>query len=468
MPEQYTTGVRELDELLGGLQPHTMLLIAGHPGAGKTTLAAHICYSNSLNGGKCLYITFYEDKEKLYRNMSAIGLDLRSIEEKGFLHFIKLPVASTDEILNAIMSLITRDQYDVVVLDSLNPVLEMTQQQEASRAILLNFFYQLTSLIKGVLVTVAEIPLGKSDLDLGAVEFVVDAIIYLKHRVEHGLLSRIMEVRKVRGAPLTVVEAPFLIIEGEGVKVYVPPKPARVLSGKERGLKTTIELITEMLGELRKGDILHVSYPPHGRSPLVIAPLIDLAVSNDARVLFVSFTYAPDELRELFISICKNYFELEPETTIRVLNRYFYLVSYNPAAYSLTHLNSLLVELIKDLNPDIVVLHGGEELSTFARDPGEFWALFKNFLIWLKNSGILVIVYSARVRSLCTKMTDSLSDAVARLHYRYVNGEPKFVFHIWMRGSNPRVFELTEKDFDKYSHQARKLSDLVRLKTTSG
>jgi circadian clock protein KaiC len=137
---EYTTGSPELDDLIGPILPNTMLLVAGHPGSGKTSLASQICYANMRLGKKCLYVTFYENKGKLYKNMYKIGVDFQSAEEKGFFKFVKLPVVSVESFLKEFASLVEREDIDVVVLDSINPVLELTEKREEHRAILLNFF----------------------------------------------------------------------------------------------------------------------------------------------------------------------------------------------------------------------------------------------------------------------------------------------------------------------------------------
>ncbi|MEM4469863.1 MAG: ATPase domain-containing protein, partial [Desulfurococcaceae archaeon] len=203
---EFTTGMRELDELIGGIRGPYMLLIVGHPGAGKSTLASQICYVNALKGHKCLYMSFYESKEKLFRNVAKLGINLVEAENKGLLVHVKLPVAATQEVLDTISRLVTKDSYRVVVVDSINPLMDFLKRKE-QRAILLNFFYNLVDAISGLLVVVSEVPLGKEALSLGSIEFVADAIVYLKHRVSRGLVTRILEIRKVRGAPLTVVEA---------------------------------------------------------------------------------------------------------------------------------------------------------------------------------------------------------------------------------------------------------------------
>jgi circadian clock protein KaiC len=77
MSRGFVFGVEGLDKLFGeALKPPVTIVIAGHPGAGKTTLASSICYYNAINGHKCFYVSLQEDKAKLYGNMRNLGLDL--------------------------------------------------------------------------------------------------------------------------------------------------------------------------------------------------------------------------------------------------------------------------------------------------------------------------------------------------------------------------------------------------------
>lgn len=441
-----------------------MLLIVGHPGAGKTSLASQVCYANTEKGKKCLYITFYEDKEKLYKNMNKLGLNLADAEARGLFTYVKLPVITPDELLSTITNLLEKETFDIVVIDSINPILELVQSREEQRAILLNFFYQLINTITGPLVIVAELPLGKETLDLGSIEFVADVIIYMKHKVEYGLLSRVMEVRKLRGAPLSVVEAPFLITEKEGVKIYKPPRPERVLTGGEKPLRNTMSIISDSLGPIMLGDLIYVSYPPHGRTPLVAVPIIDLAVTNDIKVLFISFTYSPDEIRNLFRVVLRQYLNIEPELAMRILNQYFYITSYNPSAYSLTHLITMIYELIEKLDPGIIAFHGDEIFSVVTRDPAEFWINYRNLLITLKNKNKLVVRCSARVNPYWVKIHESMSDIVIRVYYKRENKELKPVFYIWRRGLESKIYDYTLVDLEKAAEDVKKLIELAKQK----
>lgn len=460
----YTIGVQDLDKLIGGLSSHTMVLIVGHPGAGKTTMASKICYSNALNNKKCLYITFYEDKEKLFNNMGRLGIDLAGIEARGLLRYIRLPVILSEDVLSSITQLLSEDSYSVVVLDSINPIIEFLERKDIQRAVLLNFFYQLSMLIEGIVVAVAEIPFGRESLDLGAIEFVADVVIYLKHRVEHGLLSRVMEIRKIRGAPIYVVEVPFAIDEGYGIKMFVPPKPDRIVSGADRHLNAVLGLTRELLPMVRPGDVVYATYPPGARSPMAAVPLIDLAVANDLRALFISFTYSVDEMKNIISGIFENFFGIERELTRQVVDKYFTLESFNPAAYSLTQLNMMIVELIEDLNPDIVAFHGGEIFRALVRDLNEFWVSHKNLLIWLKNRGKLVVRYCARVDPLWVKVHESMSDIVVHSYIRRRGSEIIPWFYVWRSGSSPKILKLSEEDLKRATREAEKLGELIRQK----
>ena len=467
---EYTTGSPELDDLIGPILPNSMLLIAGHPGSGKTSLASQICYANTRLGKKCLYVTFYEDKGKLYKNMSKIGVDFQSAEEKGFFKFVKLPVVSIESFLKEFASLVEREDFDVVVLDSVNPVLELTEKREEHRAILLNFFYQLTSSIIGLLVVLAEVEARGENVETRPLDFVADAVIYLKHRVERGMLSRIMELRKIRGLPLQTVEIPFVIIEGKGIRVFKPPKPGEICPGPVKKLSTTIKEFLEGLGgSLKTGDTLLVSYPPWGRTPLTLLPLVDLAITNDSKILFVTFLYSPDVIEELLTGIMQDYLNFEAELAREVLKKYLHIASFNPSAYSPSHLMMLLADLIESVNPEIVVFHGGEVLAATYKGFSDFWINHRNLMVWLKNKGKIVVNYLARIDPYWNKILEAVSDLVVRVYFkREGNGELHPEFLVWRQGFHPQVIGFKSEHIGKLASYSRELAKLAKQRLGEG
>lgn len=451
----FTVGSRELDELVGKIKPRTMLLVVGHPGAGKTSFASQVCYANTLKGKKCLYVTFYEDKEKLFHHMERLGIKLSEAESKGLLEYLKLPVASTDEILKIIADKLAKTPYDVVVIDSVNAAIELIENTSAQRAVLLNFFYQLVNAINGLLVVVAEIPIGKETVELGSIEFVADIVIYLKHRITRGLVTRMMEMRKIRGAPLTVAEIPFSIVENQGLKVYMPPRPERAV-GAGIPLKTTLRFTKSTIGRVRRGDVVYVVYPSKARIPIVILPFVDLLVSNDLRGMFISYRFSVDESKEAFVNALTKYAGLSLEDAAHIVDRHLYLESLNPVSATVSHLHALTVERLGALNPDVVIFHGVEVFSVLG-SPEEYWTSLINELFWLKNNGKLVVRFSSKPFPRWYHMNVSLSDIILEVKYKYINGKLVPLIYSWGRGRDPIMFELDDTIITELKEDAKTL-----------
>lgn len=465
----FTTGDRELDMLIGEIPPRYMLLIVGHPGAGKTTLASSICYANTLKGYRCLYISFYEDKDKIFNNMAKLGIDLATAEARNLLTYIKMPVISPREVIEVIKELIAKDGYSIVVLDSINPIMELYRKKE-QRAILLNFFYNLVSTINGLLVAIAEIPWGKESLNLGAIEFVADAIVYLKHRVFNGLLVRILEVRKTRGSPLNVVEIPFDIAEGKGIVVYIPRNPEKPMVVSDEKLKSR-GFVEEVLGPVYRGDVVTISFPPNIRPPLTIVPIISLIIENELKTLVVSYRYSPTEIINILKATLVRYVGLEPIRADQIINKYIHIESVNPAAISIPRLVNLELRLIEKVKPDLVAFHSCEIPWRLVKLSNEdtYWSQLINQLIWLENQGIIVVRFLSRVDKHFVKMSEALSDLVIRVYYSgLAGGSLRQVWHVWRRGDEPKAIDLSSREVvEKMSEYLKMFKDIVEEKFAS-
>jgi circadian clock protein KaiC len=85
--ERVSTGISDLDEMLGGkgFYRGSSVLISGTAGSGKTTMASSFADATCRGGERCLYISFEESVAQVARNMSSIGLDLKQWVEKDLL-----------------------------------------------------------------------------------------------------------------------------------------------------------------------------------------------------------------------------------------------------------------------------------------------------------------------------------------------------------------------------------------------
>src|ERR671923_998898 len=105
--ERLTTGIGELDRVLGGgLVPGSLVLIGGSPGIGKSTLTSGALGNLAAAGRKVLYVSGEE---------SAAQVKLRA--ERLGPHALSVPiVADTD--LDAVIATLEAERPDVCVVDS--------------------------------------------------------------------------------------------------------------------------------------------------------------------------------------------------------------------------------------------------------------------------------------------------------------------------------------------------------------
>ena len=71
MENNLKTGIHAFDEMIGEIQPGDVIVIAGRPGMGKTTLALQILAKNCLQK-KCLYLSLLDDVAMSMENICCI------------------------------------------------------------------------------------------------------------------------------------------------------------------------------------------------------------------------------------------------------------------------------------------------------------------------------------------------------------------------------------------------------------
>src|SRR5688500_6209284 len=75
------SGIHGLDDVLrGGFPLNCMFLVAGTPGACKTTLAMQFLLEGLRNGERCLYVTLSETKVEIEKVARSHGWDLSKLQ----------------------------------------------------------------------------------------------------------------------------------------------------------------------------------------------------------------------------------------------------------------------------------------------------------------------------------------------------------------------------------------------------
>lgn len=364
-------GIEGLDWYYPGvLTPGSLFIIAGHPGSGKTTMAAQLCYYNAIKGSKCLYISTQETEEKFLRFTKRFNLDFEYLLASGLFKFSRLPLISSEEaldgILESITSMVLEFNPNILVIDSITPLTKVIAHDARRRALLQNYFYNIAFDIKGLVLLIAEIPLGKSTIEeAGDVEFVADGIIILRHELRNGLLHRRMEIRKLRGSPVEMSELPFTIAPSRGIVVLVPPKLEARGESEPRRTGFQCSQLDMAMGGVVDGDMILVAGPNH-ELPLrnVLMWILRVAREGRRKILIVTYRVNERDIRRLLEDIRlldQNLGDLIDGVEV---------VHLSPAMLSPETLFSLELEYAVKQRPDLMVIVGVEALEHLYRhDP---------------------------------------------------------------------------------------------------
>lgn len=110
MEERYSTGMKEMDRVLGGgMVKGSLILVGGDPGIGKSTLLLQVCDKVQVNG-KVLYISGEESVKQIKLRADRLGIKGNNL----------LMVSETN--FRAIEHIIGREKPEVVVIDSIQTV----------------------------------------------------------------------------------------------------------------------------------------------------------------------------------------------------------------------------------------------------------------------------------------------------------------------------------------------------------
>ena len=271
------TGVPGLDQVLGGGLPEfSFNLIAGAPGAGKTTLAQQIMFALSTADRPALYFTVVgEPPLKMLRYQQQFSFfDLSRVNES--IRYVNLSGdvvrGNLEQLLGRIVREVEATSPAVVVVDSFRTMAQAAVQTQTVDFDLQRFVQQLAVRLTSWEATtflVGEYQVSEGEHN--PVFTVADGLIWLTQSQDRNSVVRKMQIMKMRGqAPIPGLHT--FRITGDGVQVFprviVAPReapPAAAVSDATTSrprLSIGVKGLDEMLG----GGI------PAGYSVLVAGP----------------------------------------------------------------------------------------------------------------------------------------------------------------------------------------------------
>ncbi len=238
--ERVSTGIRSLDEMLGGQGVYrgSCVLISGEAGTGKTSLASFLALAACLLDEPCVYFSFEESPSQLMRNLQSIGVDLQPWVERGLLNIVtdRPCVRGLEAHLVTIHKVVEKARPRVVVIDPITGLLGIAAYIELHSALT-----RLVDYLKGKGITslfTSLTPGGAAAISATTgIESLVDTWIVLQSFEVTGERNRGLSILKSRGMPHSNLVREFTF-DDHGVNLIdVYRTPDGILTGSVRRMR---------------------------------------------------------------------------------------------------------------------------------------------------------------------------------------------------------------------------------------
>ena len=271
-----STGVPGLDDVLGGGLPEfSFNLIAGAPGAGKTTLAQQIMFAVAGQERHALYFTVVgEPPLKMLRYQQQFTFfDVDRVNES--VRFVNLREEVVDATLEKLLERIVKEveatSPALVIVDSFRTVTKTVARSQNGDLDLQHFVQQLairlTSWEATTFLVGEYLP---SEAEQNPIFTVADGLFWLHQSLDRNSMVRKLQIMKMRGQASIPGLHTFRITD-DGVQVF-----PRVIVGPQEKSETTASTQQEAPARLSVGvkalDDMLGGGVPRGHSVLLAGP----------------------------------------------------------------------------------------------------------------------------------------------------------------------------------------------------
>jgi circadian clock protein KaiC len=200
--ERVSAGFGRLDTMMGGgLFRGSSTLITGVPGTSKTTLSGKFAEAACRRGERTLFVSFDEGADRIVRNLTSVGIQLKPYLKSGVLRMYSgrtESIAAEDHLLK-LKALICEHRPRCMVIDPLSAIAK-AGGLSAARSVANRFIYTAKDL--GITVVVTAINEGDepeteaTDLQISTI---ADTWIHLSYLIRGGERNRALTIIKSRG-----------------------------------------------------------------------------------------------------------------------------------------------------------------------------------------------------------------------------------------------------------------------------
>ncbi|VVP69230.1 Circadian clock protein kinase KaiC [Pseudomonas fluorescens] len=199
--QQLTSGIREMDALLGGgIETGSSTLILGPAGTGKSLISMVFAAAAVARGEKAALFIFDEELGLLFERMKNLGIDLQALQDTGNLMIEQVDAAelSPGEFSHRVRRCVDQADIKTVVIDSINGYQAAMPEENALVLHMHELLLYLNRKGAATFMTVAQHGLVGDMQAPVDITYLADTVILLRYFEALGKVRRAISIIKKR------------------------------------------------------------------------------------------------------------------------------------------------------------------------------------------------------------------------------------------------------------------------------
>ncbi len=440
---QLPTGVRGLDEIMGGGLPEfSFNIIAGTPGCGKTTLAHQILFANATPRKPAIYFTVLgEPPLKMLRYQQQYSFFDPAKLGKA-IRFINLSDAVVEKDLGGLLEEISREVAasgpSMIVVDSFRSLARKARESEMDLQAFVQRLAMLLTSWEATTFLIGEY--SEEELRGNPVFTVCDGLFWLTQNAERNSVVRKLQIIKLRGQD-SVPGLHTVRITGDGLQAFSrtlgmagrKDKPIR-----RRRLSSGIPELDKMLGGgILEGDSVLVSGPSGTGKSAVATHFLTEGLRHGESGIAAIFEERPQGYSARALS-----FGLDLATPQK--NGKLEMLYLRPLDLSVDETMQEILDAVKRLDAKRLVIDSlvGFEMALAPGFREDFRESLYRMIAALTGAGVTILT-TVEIEDSFTSFEFShytisfLTDDIIRMRYVEIDGQlRKVIVVVKMRGGN--------------------------------
>jgi circadian clock protein KaiC len=451
--QKAATGVAGFDEITrGGLPRGRVTLLLGGPGTGKTVLALEMLVRGARDHGEpAVFVAFEENTRQIVANAATFGWDLPALEREHLFFLdarLSPQVVQSGEfdlaaMLAALGAKIDEMGAKRIVFDGIDALLTLLDDPTAERREIYGLYTWLQERQMTAIITAKAPESDRPTAERYAfMQFMLDGVVLLQHRLLDRVSLRSLRVMKYRGSAFSENEYP-LVITGGGVEISTFGEPELSYEASEERIPTGVPRLDSMVGGgYHRGSGVLITGAPGAAKTTLGGAFVAATCARGERALYVSFDEAAPQIVRNLRSVG---IDLDAHRTAGLLHIYSVRTEVRGSEHHLIELK----KLIHQVNPSVLVL---DPISALAKTGGLIAATHSSLrlLDFAKQIGVTVLCTSLTPNAdpeSETTVTQISTIADTWIHLSYVA----------QGGERNRTLTVVKSRGTKHSNQVREL-----------